>query len=259
MNYLILEKEKYKHCTSLYGTESAEEILPKVFELGSINSVLDVGCGTGSWLKIAQELGVDDIAGIDSIICDSSTLFIDKLKIKVIDLNSSFDLNRKFDLVICLEVAEHLRPDSAKRFIESLVRHSDIILFSAAIPFQGGQNHINEQWTKDYWVDIFDQFNYYPADLLRSQIWNNQRIHWWYRQNIVLFVNANFKKFQLEKIDFNNYVHPILYELKIAQFSEKLELYKNKFLSGELLSFRIVIKILLKKILKKVKNLILVN
>lgn len=250
-----MEKVNYIHYNDIHGTQSAEEILPKLLELVSFNSVLDVGCGTGSWLKIVQDLGVDDILGIDGIICDSSSLHIDILRIKEQDLNSSFDLKRKFDLVICLEVAEHLHPDSAERFIANLVRHSDIILFSAAIPFQGGQNHVNEQWTQSYWIDIFKGFNYYPTDLLRSRIWNNNRIHWWYKQNIVLFFNDNFKKVKVDKIEFNNYVHPELYTLKIVQFSEQLDFIKNKYLSGDLISFRLVIKILIKKILKKVKKI----
>jgi SAM-dependent methyltransferase len=250
-----LIQENYIHHADIYGTQSAEEIVPKLLELVSFNSVLDVGCGTGSWLKIIQDYGIDDILGVDGIISDSTKMYIDKSKVIEKDLNSAFDLNRKFDLVICLEVAEHLLPSSAEQFIESLTRHSDLILFSAAIPFQGGQNHLNERWTKDYWIDIFKLFNYYPIDLLRTQIWNNSKIHWWYRQNIVLFANISFKKFELPKIEFNNYVHPELYEHKMLQYSEKLELLKRNYLSGEFISFQLLIKILIKKILKKMKNI----
>jgi len=251
-----VDKKKYVHYSDLHDTQSAEEILPKLFELVAVKSVLDVGCGTGSWLKIVKDYGVVDYQGIDGIICDSSQMHIDLSNVKEQDLNSDFDLKRKFDLVISLEVAEHLHSKSAEKYIGNLVRHSDLILFSAAIPFQGGQNHLNEQWTHSYWINIFNKFNYHPTDLLRSRIWDNEKVHWWYRQNIVLFVNANLNKFGLQKTHFNNYVHPELYIHKIIEFSEHLEKVKSKYQSGELLSFKLVFKILLKKIYRKIKSII---
>jgi len=248
--------ENYIHHSSLHDTQSAKELLPKLFEITPFQSVLDIGCGTGSWLKVVEDFGIKDYLGVDGFVCDKSELHIDSSKIIVQDLNLSFDLQKKFDLVICLEVAEHLRPDSSEKLIENLVRHSDIILFSAAIPSQGGQNHLNEQWTDNYWVNIFKKFNYFPTDLLRSNIWGNQKIHWWYRQNIVLFVNADLNHFNLQKVDFNNYVHPELYTHKINEFSNHLEQVKNKYESGDLLSFQLVLKILMNKTLKKVKSII---
>jgi SAM-dependent methyltransferase len=248
-------KKKYIHYSELHDTKSAEEILPKLFEFVNVKSVLDVGCGTGSWLKIVKDYGVDDYLGIDGIICDSSQMHIDISNVKKQDLDLEFNLQRKFDLVISLEVGEHLHPSSAERFIGNLIRHSDLILFSAAIPFQGGQNHLNEQWTNSYWINIFKKFNFYPTDILRSKLWDNENVHWWYRQNIVLFVNEDINKYKLKKIHFHNYVHPELYLHKINEFSEYLEDIKGRYQSGDLLSFQLVLKILLKKIFKKIKSI----
>lgn len=248
--------KKYIHYSELHDLQSAKEILPKLFELVKVKSVLDVGCGTGSWLKIVKDHGVEDYQGIDGIICDHPQMHIDISNVKEQNLDLDFDLQRKFDLVICLEVAEHLHPNSAEKFIGNLIRHSDLILFSAAIPFQGGQNHLNEQWTDSYWINIFKKFNYFPTDILRSKIWGNQKIHWWYRQNIVLFFNADFNQNNIQKVDFNNYVHPELYVHKINEFSKRLEQVKSKYEVGDLLSFELVLKILIKKVFKKVKSII---
>jgi SAM-dependent methyltransferase len=251
-----VDKNKYIHYSELHDIQSAKEILPKLFELVKVKSVLDVGCGTGSWLKIVKDYGVVDYQGIDGIICEASQMHIESSKVNELDLDLNFDLGRKFDLVISVEVAEHLHPNSAENFVGNLTRHSDLILFSAAIPFQGGQNHLNEQWTDCYWVNIFKKFNYFPTDLLRSKIWGNQKIHWWYRQNIVLFVNADFNHYDLPKVNFSNYVHPELYIHKINEFSEHLEQVKSKYQSGDLLSFQLILNILLKKVIKKVKRII---
>jgi hypothetical protein len=62
-----------------------------------------------------------------------------------------------------------------------------VILFSAAIPFQGGTNHVNEQWP-EYWVKHFQDRNYVVIDCLRKQIWQNDNVEWWYAQNILIFV-----------------------------------------------------------------------
>jgi hypothetical protein len=86
-----------------------------------------------------------------------------------------------------LEVAEHLPEASSKKFIESLTRLSDFILFSAAIPFQTGENHINEQWPC-YWDSLFRQHGFTAVDALRKKIWHDPNVGFWYRQNIMLFV-----------------------------------------------------------------------
>jgi hypothetical protein len=72
--------------------------------------------------------------------------------------------------------------------VESLTRHGDTILFSAAIPGQGGTHHINEQFP-EYWAAVFRQKGFSVVDVLRPAIWTNNRVNWWYRQNLLLFMN----------------------------------------------------------------------
>ncbi len=161
----------------------AEHFLPK------IGSVIDFGCGVGSWLSVFKEKGAL-VAGLDGPWVPTEHLVIPREDFIQHDLGNSIDLERRFDLAISLEVAEHLPEKSAACFVRNLVRHSDFILFSAAIPFQGGSGHINEQWPS-YWGRLFLKEGYRTVDLIRMQIWHDETIPYFYRQNICLFVKNN--------------------------------------------------------------------
>lgn len=169
---------------------SAEIIIPLVLELLPARSVVDVGCGDGSWLSVFQKLGVGDILGIEGKYVNRSLLQIPQECFHPFDLTRPFRLERAFDLAVSLEVAEHLPPDCAAVFVESLTRLAPFVLFSAAIPFQGGTHHVNEQWP-DYWAAFFRERGYLPIDFVRKQVWQNDAVEWWYAQNTLLFAQAN--------------------------------------------------------------------
>jgi len=175
----------YIHTADAHNPQAASEIVPYIISLCNPSSVLDVGCGLGDFLKIFQSHGVADILGLDGTWVDTEKLFIDTVFFRVANLEQSFDLGRQFDLVLCLEVAEHLNSEANDVFVQSLCRHADTIVFSAAIPGQGGQNHINEQ-PFHYWLTKFEAAGYSILDILRHEFWDNKHIHWWYRQNIFL-------------------------------------------------------------------------
>jgi hypothetical protein len=65
-----------------------------------------------------------------------------------------------------------------------------VILFSAAIPFQGGVSHVNEQWP-DYWAALFERHQYLAVDYVRPIVWNNPEVVWWYAQNAMIFVRED--------------------------------------------------------------------
>ncbi len=168
------------------ASPSATAMVPIVLELIRPKSVIDVGCGTGEWLLAFQEYGIDDILGIDGDYIDRSLLALPQEHFKAIDLAKPFVLDRTYDLAVCLEVAEHLAPECASDFITSLTQLAPIILFSAAIPFQGGNHHVNEQWP-EYWAELFASKGFVPIDIVRQKIWNNDQIELYYRQNTLLF------------------------------------------------------------------------
>ncbi len=170
------------------NARSAERILDIMFEFHRPTSLLDVGCGLGTWLNVARSRGVEDVCGVEGTWLDIAKLRVDPSRVRTFDLEQGFDLGRKFDLVVSLEVAEHLSEGAAERFIATLVRHGRWVLFSAAIPYQGGHHHVNEQFLS-YWAELFARFSYRPLDVVRGRIWNDQSVLWWLRQNVVLFVD----------------------------------------------------------------------
>lgn len=151
-------------------------------------SVLDVGCCVGEWLRVFKQGGTGEIFGIDSPHIEDEWLVIPKERFMRHDLDYPFDLNRKFQLVLCLETAEHVRPAAAYTLVNSLVKHGDIILFGAAIPGQGGAGHVNEQ-EPAYWVEKFAAFEYKVIDCIRPLVWDVFMCEYWYQQNAFIFAN----------------------------------------------------------------------
>jgi 2-polyprenyl-3-methyl-5-hydroxy-6-metoxy-1,4-benzoquinol methylase len=126
----------------------AEVILGHVLRIfPGIRSCVDVGCGTGLWLAVLREKGVERIQGYDGPwVLDTGALAIPSECFSPVDLNKPLDGGTKFDLAMSLEVAEHLAPANSEAFVDTLTKMADIILFSAAVPGQGGAEHINERW-----------------------------------------------------------------------------------------------------------------
>ena len=165
---------------------SGKTILQTLASEIKFDSVIDVGCGVGAWLKAAKELGVKDICGVDGDYVLPEQLWISVDQFSGQDLNLPICMSRKFDLAISVEVAEHLPAQRAENFIADLCGLSDMVLFSAAIPFQGGHNHVNENWL-EYWSLYFSKLGFVASDFLREKLWNDNTVKYWYRQNIVLF------------------------------------------------------------------------
>lgn len=170
---------------------SAKEIIPLVVELLQPQSVIDVGCGVGTWLSVFTEFGVEDIFGVDNDYVDKKLLEIPEERFLPTDLKRPLRINRQFDLVMSLEVAEHLPGECAGTFVDSLTRLGPVVLFSAAIPFQGGTHHINEQWP-EYWAQYFQDGGYAAIDWIRKEIWQNDNVEWWYAQNILMFTRLDY-------------------------------------------------------------------
>jgi len=196
---------------------SAREILPLVKRYIDPASVVDVGCGTGTWLKIWRDLGVENVIGIDGDYVDRNKLLIPQERFLSMDLAAPKHLDDQFDLVQSLEVAEHLPPASAETFISFLCSLGPVILFSAAIPYQGGTNHVNEQWPA-YWADLFSRHDYLPFDVIRDHVWDNGKVDRWYAQNTFLFVKTT-KSLPLSPSSSRSLsrVHPKLWHLKNEQ------------------------------------------
>ena len=177
-----MQKINYNHNQNIHNQGTPELLLPVIFDGLSVSSILDVGAGTGVWINAARQIQIIDCVGIDGIVLTGHDLKCERGLISEINLANSFDLGRTFDVAICLEVAEHLPATSALGLIESIVKHTDLVFFSAAIPGQSGQHHINCQWPK-YWQNLFNECGFECVDDIRSRIWTMD-VDPWYKQNI---------------------------------------------------------------------------
>ena len=199
---------------------SAERIVSVLLDIFlDISSVLDIGCGTGTFLSIFEQRGINDVLGVEGPWVKDEYLEINGAKLIRVNLVKQFPvINRKFDIALCLEVGEHLPETFSRSLVDFLCEKSDLVLFSAAIPHQGGEGHINEQW-QSYWVELFMINGFELNDCIRPIIWDDNEIMYWYRQNMLIFEkrrggdNSTLRNMS----HLINLVHPQSYLKKISK------------------------------------------
>lgn len=203
---------------------SARKYLRHLWQYLQPESVLDVGCGRGTWLKACKEMGSGTLVGYDGPWNDQSQMVDADIVFRAVDLNERFNPVEKFDLAMSLEVAEHLEAKYADRFVESIAASADCVLFGAALVGQGGCNHINEQMPS-YWAHRFRRLDFVAFDLFRPAFWGDAEVCFWYRQNTFLYLRRDSAACQTLKsrgideisdIAFMDCLHPELYSQKIA-------------------------------------------
>lgn len=172
---------RYYHAISDGAIRSAEIVMRALADIGiQPTSIIDIGCGVGEWNN-----GHAGYFGVDYRV-DPQDLLIPLERYSECNLNQVMpEIRGQFDLCLCLEVAEHLKPQRAKALVEYLCSTSDLVLFSAAIPYQGGNGHCNEKW-QSYWSGLFQQRGFGAAKE-QPHIRDNRDVEYWYRQNIVLY------------------------------------------------------------------------
>jgi hypothetical protein len=252
----MVESKYYtKHFFKMHYDEpyfSAKQVVPLVYETIKPDSVVDFGCGVGNWLKVwSEETPVKRLYGIEGPYLKKEVLKIPSDWVLFTDLKEPIRLKERYDLVVSLEVAEHIPETHAEQFVANLTAAGDVVLFSAAIVEQIGTFHINEQYP-EYWASIFKKFGYVPVDYFRPLIWNNKKIEYWYRQNILLFIKSDrlsdFPELNLSQKTTNPdcllRIHPEHYELKL-EFINKTASFTG-FLHWKLYMLKVYIKQLLR-------------
>ena len=188
------------------ASRSARHVIPFLHQHLRVSSVVDIGCGRGVWVDEWRRSGVDDVLGVDGDYVGADRLLIPRGRFAALDLSKPIHLGRRFDLVQSLEVAEHIPASKAEVFVDNLVAHSDLILFSAAVPGQGGEFHVNEQ-PFEYWREKFAMRRFDVVDCVRPNIIYIQEIEPWYRYNTFLYVHEtalnrlppSFRRMQLRR------------------------------------------------------------
>lgn len=197
---------------------SARNILPFILNLIHPKSVINVGCGVGTWLSVCMEAGIEDVLGVDGNYVDRRMLLIPPSRFLAADLRKPLQVDREFDLVLSLEVIEHLPKECECIFIDTLVRLGKVVVFGGCAPVRGGVGHLNEQW-QSHWVGLFRERGFETMDCIRPRIWDNREVAWWYAQDTFLFADTKWldthphvRLLQSNNNSILDVIHPRLFE-----------------------------------------------
>lgn len=202
--------------------EAADTILAPIASLLKPATVVDLGTATGTWLASAKRMGAQTVRGIDGPWVPPAKRLIAPEEFVEADLEKPLPDLGRFDLAICTEVLEHISAPASVHAVEWLCRSAPVVLFSAAIPLQGGKHHINEAW-QSHWAGLFKRWGFDTYDVIRPLIWADGRIPWWYRQNILVMANeAAGKQFGAPAdVSFLDRVHPELFVSKVTRLQSR--------------------------------------
>ncbi len=223
MNSQMYDKNFYDNQVD-GSVKSGLIILEYLFQFFKPKSMIDFGCGRGSWLYAAEKLGVERLVGLDGDWVDQSSLLPEKMTFHQIDFTKLTADFGKFDLAVSVEVAEHFEEQYSQSFIERLSNHSDSIVFGAARPGQGGTNHVNEQ-EQSYWIDKFKGLGYQVYDLIRPAVWQNKDVEFWYSQNTFFFTKdvKVIQSLPREMPFLSDVIHPDLFNKRCVKGNAKRE------------------------------------
>lgn len=168
-----------------------QTIAENIVEIYQPKTVADFGCGPGYLSKELAKLGVKVTAVDGYARPDFSGLAVE---FHTLDLNDRAAIEnlfrgRSFDLAISLEVAEHLNPAASSPLVNCLTTVAPVVVFSAAVPGQGGHGHINLQ-PREYWHREFTKCGFVCADRLREKLRASSHVAPWYRYNILDYVRS---------------------------------------------------------------------
>jgi SAM-dependent methyltransferase len=168
---------------------SAAVVVPAALAFIRPHTVIDVGCGEGCFARKFAELGCR-VDAIDAFVAEGPR---DGVSWRRVDLcDPELDLgDDRYDLAVCLEVAEHLPLDCAETLVDLVRRLAPVVLFSAAIPGQRGHGHINEQWP-EFWAERFAAYGLVASEHVRWELWDEETVEPWYRQNLIVFAGREW-------------------------------------------------------------------
>jgi SAM-dependent methyltransferase len=172
-----------------YGMAASADVLAEsIVDAFRPAAVADVGCGPGLLLAALRDRGASGV-GFDHAEAALARCQAQGLDARPIDLIAADELPVRADVVISTEVAEHLPTTAAARFVGLLCRAAPVVVFTAAVPGQGGTEHLNEQ-PNEYWIDLFNRRGFrHRTDLTERwrREWAAAGVHPWYARNVMVF------------------------------------------------------------------------
>jgi hypothetical protein len=153
----------------------------------------DFGCSTGLYLReVKKRLPMIESKGFEfSEEAIATALCPDIIKT---DLTVPLFFGKKSNtLGLCLEVLEHIDDSFWREVLTNLTNHCDILIFSAALPGQGGTGHINCRPRID-WIRRFHELGWVvDADATQHLVgYMKQGLHMgWFVANALVFIPAN--------------------------------------------------------------------
>lgn len=196
----IYDKRFFENTINL-ETDSATDFVDVVLKYYSPKSIVDIGCGAGIYLREFEKKGISDLLGLDGAPAAVGTFLLDKSRLIIFDLSEKYSFEKKYDLCLCLEVAEHLREEDADILINTIIGASDKIIFTAAVPGQGPRSigHINEQ-PHEYWIRKFEKKGYLYNEARTKEMRQemaDKEVVWWIVNNLMIFERSSQSLSQL--------------------------------------------------------------
>lgn len=182
---------------------SAGAIVPHLLNLLQPKTVLDVGCGRGTWAEVFGQHGCDSF-GLDGPWAEANTRIPGRL--------ITFDFAaaampfapelpfQRFDLVTTFEFLEHVERARAKELVRFLTSLTDVVVAGAAPPGQGGTYHVNEQWPS-YWRELFAAEGFVAYDCVRPVFWDHPEVEPWYVQNTIGYFRGEVPRQVVEQTE----------------------------------------------------------
>jgi hypothetical protein len=167
----------------------ARMVLGHLWQYLQPRSVIELGCGRGTWLKACHELGSTSVLGYDGA-WNSGHLMIDSaIEFHRVDLNAPLELPPNIDMALSMQVMGQLDSAAAACFVERLSSASNVVLFNAADSAQTGERFPHGQ-CQSRWATLFACHGYQRFDLFRSRFWCIGDACNWYRNNTILYARS---------------------------------------------------------------------
>ena len=148
--------------------------------MNKYKSVLDIGCGDGSYVKHLYDLGIE-CSGYDG---NPDTSELSGGLCGVIDFSKPVNISPA-DLVICLEVGEHVPKEYQEVLLDNISNHANrAIVLSWAIPDQGGFGHVNCRDNK-YIIDKMKKRGFTIHDEY-TRILRENSTKTWFKQTLMI-------------------------------------------------------------------------